>query len=97
MVGILANNPMVRAGAIDHMAADKQVRFMELADQFGIPLIYFVDVPGLMVGPAAELNGVIKKGMRALWMTHSIWCLCSMSTCGALMASAVRSPATAAG
>jgi methylmalonyl-CoA decarboxylase subunit alpha len=72
VVGILANNPMVRAGAIDHMAADKQVRFMELADQFGIPLIYFVDVPGLMVGPAAERNGVIKKGMRALWMTHSI-------------------------
>lgn len=67
-VGILANNPMVRAGAMTTEAAEKQVHFMELCDQFGLPLVYFVDVPGLMVGPEAESSGVIRKGMRALWM-----------------------------
>src|SRR5207237_7033897 len=50
-VGIVANNPRVKAGAMDHQAADKQVRFMEICDQFGLPIVYFVDVPGLMVGP----------------------------------------------
>ncbi|MET0147258.1 MAG: carboxyl transferase domain-containing protein [Ilumatobacteraceae bacterium] len=72
VVAVLANNPRVLAGAMDHQAAEKQVRFMEICDQFGIPIVYFVDVPGLMVGPEAEANGVIKKGMRALWMTGSI-------------------------
>ena len=71
-VGVLANNPRVKAGAIDHEAAEKQVHFMEICDQFGLPMIYFVDVPGLMVGPEAERNGVVRKGMRALWMTSSI-------------------------
>ena len=71
-VGILANNPAVKAGAIDHQAAEKQVHFMEICDQFGVPMIYFVDVPGLMVGPEAERNGVVRKGMKALWMTNSI-------------------------
>jgi acetyl-CoA carboxylase carboxyltransferase component len=71
-VGILANNPMVRAGAFDATAAEKHVHFMELCDQFGIPLIYFVDVPGLMIGPKAEETGVVRKGMRALWMTTKL-------------------------
>jgi acetyl-CoA carboxylase carboxyltransferase component len=71
-VGILANNPGIKAGAIDHEAAEKQVHFMEICDQFGLPMIYFVDVPGLMVGPDAERNGVLRRGMRALWMTNSV-------------------------
>ena len=70
--GILASNPMVKAGAIDHEAAEKQARFMELCDQFSIPLVYFADVPGLMVGPDAEAHAVIRKGMRAFWVAHSI-------------------------
>jgi acetyl-CoA carboxylase carboxyltransferase component len=72
VIGILASNPMVKAGAIDDQAAEKQARFMEICDQFNIPLVYFVDVPGLMVGPDAEAHGVIRKGMRAFWMTHAV-------------------------
>ncbi|MFN0145172.1 MAG: acyl-CoA carboxylase subunit beta [Dehalococcoidia bacterium] len=72
VVGILANNPMVRAGAMTVEAADKQIHFMELCDQFGIPLVYFVDVPGLMVGPEAESTGLIRKGMTALWMLSKL-------------------------
>jgi methylmalonyl-CoA decarboxylase subunit alpha len=71
VIGVLASNPLVKAGAMDHQAAEKQARFMEVCDQFGIPLVYFVDVPGLMVGPDAEANAVIRKGMRAFWVTHS--------------------------
>ena len=71
-VGILANNPLVRAGAVTTEAAQKQVHFMELCDQFHLPLVYFVDVPGLMVGPEAEATGVIRAGMRALWMLNQL-------------------------
>jgi acetyl-CoA carboxylase carboxyltransferase component len=71
-VGILANNPLVTAGAVTTEAAEKQVHFMELCDQFHIPLVYFVDVPGLMVGPNAEATGVIRRGMRALWMLNQL-------------------------
>ena len=71
-IGVLANNPNVKAGAMDHQSAEKQARFMEICDQFGLPMVYFVDVPGLMVGPDAEAHGVIRKGMKAFWVTHSI-------------------------
>jgi acetyl-CoA carboxylase carboxyltransferase component len=72
VVGVLANNPMFQGGALDGPGADKQVRFMELCDQFHIPIIYFVDVPGFMVGPDAERSGALRRGMRAFWMTYSI-------------------------
>jgi methylmalonyl-CoA decarboxylase subunit alpha len=72
VIGILASNPMVKAAAIDQQAAEKQARFAEICDQFNIPIIYFVDVPGLMVGPDAEAHAVIRKGMRAFWVMHSI-------------------------
>jgi len=72
VTGILASNPKAKAGAMDHQSAEKQARFMEICDQFSIPMVYFVDVPGLMVGPDAEAHAVIRKGMRAFWVTHSI-------------------------
>ena len=56
---------------------------MEICDQFGIPMVYFVDVPGLMVGPDAEAHAVIKKGMRGVLddaLDHA--CRCSTSTSG---------------
>ena len=72
VIGILASNPNVKAAAMDEQAAEKQARFAEICDQFNIPIVYFVDVPGLMVGPDAEAHGVIRKGMRAFWVMHSI-------------------------
>jgi acetyl-CoA carboxylase carboxyltransferase component len=68
--GFLANNPMHLAGAIDGAAAEKQVRFIDLCRTFHLPIVYFVDVPGFMVGPDAERNNVIRKGMRAIQALH---------------------------
>jgi acetyl-CoA carboxylase carboxyltransferase component len=72
VVGIMANNPMIQGGALDGPGADKQVHFMELCDQFHIPIVYFVDCPGFLVGPDAERSGALRRGMRAFWMTFSI-------------------------
>ncbi len=66
VVGIVANNPMVLGGAMDAKAARKQTHFIDLCDTFHIPLVYFVDVPGFMVGTAAEAAATLREGMRTV-------------------------------
>ncbi len=65
-VGVLANNPMHLGGALDAQGCQKQTRFVEFCDTFNIPLVYLVDVPGFMIGEAAEREGTLRKGMRAI-------------------------------
>ncbi|MBY0269282.1 MAG: propionyl-CoA carboxylase [Burkholderiales bacterium] len=67
VVGVVANNPMVLGGAMDVKAARKQTHFVELCDNFHIPLIYLVDVPGFMVGSAAETAATLREGMRTVY------------------------------
>jgi acetyl-CoA carboxylase carboxyltransferase component len=68
VVGIVANNPMVYGGAMDHRAARKQIHFIEMCDTFHIPIVYLVDQPGFMVGPQAEAAGTLREGMRAVYV-----------------------------
>ena len=68
VVGIVANNPMIYGGAIDFRAARKQTHFVELCDCFHIPLIFFVDVPGFMVGKDAEAAATLREGMRSVYV-----------------------------
>ena len=66
VVGVVANNPMVLGGAMDVKAARKQTHFIDLCDTFHIPIVYFVDVPGFMVGTAAEAAATLREGMRTV-------------------------------
>ena len=66
-VGIVANDPKIYGGAMDADAARKQIHFMELCDTFHIPIVFFVDVPGFMVGLKAEMQGTLREGMRAVY------------------------------
>jgi methylmalonyl-CoA decarboxylase subunit alpha len=61
-VAILANNPAVRAGAVDSPAAIKATDFITTADAFGLPLIFLADNPGVMAGTQAERDGILKWG-----------------------------------
>jgi acetyl-CoA carboxylase carboxyltransferase component len=63
-VGIVANQPSVRAGAIFVDSADKAARFISLCDAFNIPLVFLQDVPGFMVGVAVERQGIIRHGAK---------------------------------
>jgi acetyl-CoA carboxylase carboxyltransferase component len=63
-VGVMANNPVHLAGAIDADAADKAARFMQLLDAWGLPLVTVVDTPGFMVGPDAEATGLVRHVSR---------------------------------
>ncbi|HSP98676.1 MAG TPA: carboxyl transferase domain-containing protein [Candidatus Dormibacteraeota bacterium] len=63
-LGIIANNPMHLAGAIDRDGADKATRFMQLCDAFDLPLVFLCDTPGIMVGPAAETTALVRHAAR---------------------------------
>ena len=57
---LVANQPAVQAGAITVEAAEKAAHFMEVAGDFGLPLVTLLDNPGVMPGPVAEKSGVLK-------------------------------------
>ena len=63
-VGIVANNPVHLAGAIDSPAADKAARFMQLCDAFDLPIISLCDTPGIMVGPEVEKTALVRHAAR---------------------------------
>jgi acetyl-CoA carboxylase carboxyltransferase component len=67
VVGVVANQPLVLAGALDASAAQKAARFIRFCDAFGIPLVTLVDVPGFLPGLEQEYTGVIRHGAKLLY------------------------------
>lgn len=67
VVGIVANQPTQRFGAIDIDASDKASRFIRFCNAFNIPLINFVDVPGFLPGVEQEFGGIIRHGAKMLF------------------------------
>jgi acetyl-CoA carboxylase carboxyltransferase component len=63
-LGVVANNPMHLAGAIDSGGSDKAARFMQLCDAFDIPLLFLCDTPGIMVGPEVEKTALVRHSSR---------------------------------
>jgi acetyl-CoA carboxylase carboxyltransferase component len=63
-VGVLANQPMVLAGAVDNEASDKAASFIRFCDSFNLPLVFVVDTPGALPGVEQEKGGIIKRGGR---------------------------------
>jgi len=71
-VGFVASQPLVLAGAIDAAASDKISRFVQLCDSFGLPVIFLVDSPGFLVGPAAERSALMRHSTRVIHtLTHA--------------------------
>jgi len=72
-VGIVANQRLVTktkkgemqvGGVIYSESADKGARFILNCNQKKIPLVFFQDVTGFMVGTRAEQGGIIKDGAK---------------------------------
>ncbi len=72
-VGIVANQRLVVknakgevqvGGVIYSDSADKAARFIMTCNQKKIPLVFFQDVTGFMVGSRAEHGGIIKDGAK---------------------------------
>ena len=67
VIGIVANNPCVRGGALDIDASEKGARFIRFCDCYNIPLLTLVDVPGFFPGSQQEHNGIIRRGAKLLY------------------------------
>ncbi len=72
-VGVVINNreviksaegEMQFGGVIYSDSADKAARFVMLCNQKKIPLVFFHDVTGFMVGSRSEHGGIIKDGAK---------------------------------
>ena len=63
-VGLVANQPMWQGGAMDTDGIDKVISFLCLCDSFNIPLIFLHDIPGFIVGKAAERKRVAARVMN---------------------------------
>ncbi|HZT35582.1 MAG TPA: acyl-CoA carboxylase subunit beta [Nitrososphaera sp.] len=66
-VGIVANQPMYLAGALDINSSNKAARFIRFCDSFNIPVVTLVDTPGYLPGTDQEHNGIIKHGSKLLF------------------------------
>jgi acetyl-CoA carboxylase carboxyltransferase component len=58
--GIVASNSMVKGGAIDVESAQKMTKFLALCNTFGLPLVFFHDTTGVLIGKAAEHAGIVR-------------------------------------
>ncbi|MEW5786093.1 MAG: acyl-CoA carboxylase subunit beta [Bacillota bacterium] len=66
-IGVIANQPQVKAGCLDINSSDKIARFVRFCDAFNLPLVTFVDVPGYLPGVEQEWGGVIRHGAKILY------------------------------
>jgi acetyl-CoA carboxylase carboxyltransferase component len=67
VIGIVANQPIVKGGVLFPESAYKGAKFMQLCDAFNIPLLWLADVPGFMIGTAVEKQGIIRAGARMIF------------------------------
>jgi acetyl-CoA carboxylase carboxyltransferase component len=65
-VGVMINNPRHLGGSMDKAAGEKTARLMQLCDTFHLPLVYFCDEPGFMVGLDEEKKGIVRAGARVV-------------------------------
>ena len=62
--GLIANNCLHMAGAIEAEGADKAVRLMQLCQAHGLPILSLCDTPGFMVGPEIEKRAQVRHVCR---------------------------------
>lgn len=65
-VGVIASNPLRKAGCLDSASAEKAARFVRMCDSQGIPLLVIADVPGYLPGVRQEWEGVVRRGAKLL-------------------------------
>ena len=66
-VGVIANQPFVKAGVLDIDSSDKIARFIRFCDAFNFPIFTFVDTPGFMPGVKQEHGGIIRHGAKIVY------------------------------
>ena len=65
-VAVLASDPYFYAGAWTADACRKILRMVDLAENFHLPLVHLVDIPGFFIGVKAEQEATIRYGAQAM-------------------------------
>ena len=65
-VVFMGTDSRIDGGGLSAAAADKVARFVDLADTFHLPVVAFIDHPGLLIGLDAERAGTLRSGCRTL-------------------------------
>ncbi len=61
---VVANDPSHLGGAIDTDTARSVARMLRLAEKLQLPVAFFCDTPGFMVGPDVERTGLVDAAGR---------------------------------
>ena len=69
-VGVMAHNPRFLGSSMDMAAGQKVIRFLQLCDTFHLPMVYFADEPGFMVGLEAQKQGILRGGAKMICTTY---------------------------
>jgi acetyl-CoA carboxylase carboxyltransferase component len=69
-VGVMINNPKFLGSSMDMAAGQKVIRFLQLCDTFHLPMVYFADEPGFMVGLEAQKQGILRGGAKMICATY---------------------------
>jgi acetyl-CoA carboxylase carboxyltransferase component len=70
-VGVIGNDSRHQAGAIDVDSAVKTAKFVTFCNTFNIPLVFFHDVPGVLIGKHQEEQGIVSKIMGLMGALRS--------------------------
>jgi acetyl-CoA carboxylase carboxyltransferase component len=65
-VGAMIDDPRFLGGAMDVAAGEKMIRFAQMCDLFHLPVVYFADQPGFMIGLESEKRGIVRAGARTV-------------------------------
>jgi acetyl-CoA carboxylase carboxyltransferase component len=69
-VGAMINNPHHLGGSMDVTAGQKVIRFLQICDTFHLPMVYFADEPGFMVGIESQKQGIVRAGAKMVCATY---------------------------
>ncbi len=64
-VVVFASDPYHYGGAWDRATTEKFIRLLDIAELFHLPVLNLIDVPGFKIGLEAEVEGVMRAGVRA--------------------------------
>ncbi|MGI8940193.1 MAG: carboxyl transferase domain-containing protein, partial [Iamia sp.] len=80
-VAVVANQPQIRAGALDVAASSKAARHVQAADAAGVPLLTLVDTPGFEPSKDLEWRGMIRHGAE---LVHA-YCAATVPRVGVIL------------
>ena len=66
-IGILANQSTQKGGVLFSDSSDKAARFIWICNAFNVPLLFFCDNAGYMIGSDVERAGIIRHGAKMLF------------------------------